>query len=117
SYPNKSNRAIAAQLGVSHVTVGAARGELEATGQIDQLLTTIGRDGKERPAFRVVKPAREPVPDTSKPIIDIDALRKAWGRVERQFSTGDRAAFGVALRSLIALAIDLLDDEGDGANT
>lgn len=41
--PERSNRQIAAGLGVSHVTVASARGELEATGQIDQLATTVGR--------------------------------------------------------------------------
>ena len=47
--PEKSDRQIAAGLGVSHVTVAARRNELERTGQIDQLKTNIGADGKERP--------------------------------------------------------------------
>jgi hypothetical protein len=50
--PTKSNRAIAATAGVSHVTVKAVRSELESTGQIDQLEKTIGKDGKARPAKR-----------------------------------------------------------------
>jgi hypothetical protein len=46
--PSKSNRAIAAEAKVSHVTVGAVRTEMETTGQIDQLETTTGADGKKR---------------------------------------------------------------------
>jgi ParB-like chromosome segregation protein Spo0J len=46
--PNKSNRQIADQANVSHHTVGAVREELEATGQIAQLQTTTGADGKTR---------------------------------------------------------------------
>lgn len=48
-HPEKSDRQIAKMFGVSHVTVGAQRRELESTGQIDQFKTSIGADGKERP--------------------------------------------------------------------
>lgn len=47
--PEKSDRQIAAGLGVSHVTVGGQRKSMESTGQIDRLNTNIGADGKERP--------------------------------------------------------------------
>jgi hypothetical protein len=46
--PELSNRQIAEQAKTSHVTVGAVRAELEATGQIDQLPATKGKDGKTR---------------------------------------------------------------------
>jgi ParB-like chromosome segregation protein Spo0J len=46
--PTKSNRQIADQAKVSHVTVGGVRSELETTGQIDQLPATTGKDGKAR---------------------------------------------------------------------
>ena len=46
--PTQSNRQVAETAKVSHVTVGAVRGELEATGQIDQLDKTTGADGKKR---------------------------------------------------------------------
>jgi DNA-binding transcriptional regulator YhcF (GntR family) len=46
--PTQSNRQVAEQAKVSHVTVGAVRDELEATGQIDQLPATTGTDGKTR---------------------------------------------------------------------
>jgi hypothetical protein len=46
--PTKSNRQIGAEAGVSHHTVGDVREELEATGQVAQLETTTGKDGKKR---------------------------------------------------------------------
>jgi hypothetical protein len=46
--PTQSNRQIAEQAKVSHVTVGTVREQLEATGQLDQLLATTGKDGKTR---------------------------------------------------------------------
>ncbi len=56
--PKKSDRQIADGLGVSPTTVGTARKTLEdsgqvskldtSTGQIDQLETRVGADGKER---------------------------------------------------------------------
>src|SRR5262249_26193047 len=46
--PNQSNRQIGEQTKTSHTTVGAVREELEATGQIGQLETTTGADGKRR---------------------------------------------------------------------
>jgi hypothetical protein len=46
--PEKSNRQIAETVKASHVTVGAVRSEMEATGQIDQLTKTVGKDGKTR---------------------------------------------------------------------
>lgn len=47
--PEKSDRQIAAGLGVDKNTVNARRKEMEATGEIHQLETSIGADGKERP--------------------------------------------------------------------
>jgi len=44
--PGRSNRWIAKQLGVHHSTVGAVRGELESVGQISQLGSRVGNDGK-----------------------------------------------------------------------
>ena len=46
--PEKSDRQIAAGLGVSHHTVGAQRKEMESTAEIPQLKMSIGADGKER---------------------------------------------------------------------
>jgi N6-adenosine-specific RNA methylase IME4 len=55
--PTRSNRQIAAELGVSHVTVGEIRNSLQATGQIDQLDRTVGADGKARPTTPARRPA------------------------------------------------------------
>ncbi len=47
--PERSNRWIARQLGVSHPTVASVRDEMEATGKVYQLERTLGEDGKFRP--------------------------------------------------------------------
>lgn len=47
--PEKSDRQIGRELGVAGNTVTAQRKEMERTAQIEQLKTTIGADGKERP--------------------------------------------------------------------
>ena len=46
--PTQRNRQIAETAKASHHTVGAVRNELEATGQLAQLETTTGADGKKR---------------------------------------------------------------------
>ena len=46
--PTQSNRQLAEQTKTSHHTVGDVRTELETTGQIAQLETTTGADGKAR---------------------------------------------------------------------
>jgi ParB-like chromosome segregation protein Spo0J len=48
--PSKSNRQIADEAKVDHKTVGAVREAMEATGEIPQLDTTTGKDGKKRKA-------------------------------------------------------------------
>ena len=44
--PERSNRWVGKQLGVHHATVASVRGELEPVGQIIQLETRVGSDGK-----------------------------------------------------------------------
>jgi hypothetical protein len=56
--PEKSDRQIAEIVGVSHVTVGAVRAEMETTGQIDQLPKRIGKDGKPRKQLSRKSPTR-----------------------------------------------------------
>jgi hypothetical protein len=46
--PEKSDRAIAAEIGVSHPTVAKARQEAEATGKLLPVDRRIGADGKAR---------------------------------------------------------------------
>lgn len=50
--PNRSNRWIAKQLGVSHPTVISVREELEAGGKIYHLTEVVGEDGKTYPAAK-----------------------------------------------------------------
>jgi hypothetical protein len=50
--PERSNRRVAADLGVDHKTVGAVRDNLEAGGEIPQLKNTVGSTGKSYPAKR-----------------------------------------------------------------
>jgi ParB-like chromosome segregation protein Spo0J len=47
--PEKSNRQIAALLGVSHPTVAVVRWELEAAGKVERFTTSVGADGKIYP--------------------------------------------------------------------
>lgn len=47
--PDRSNRWIGKQLGVSHHTVASVRTEMESTGRCAQFEKTIGEDGKARP--------------------------------------------------------------------
>jgi hypothetical protein len=59
--PDRSNRWIGKQLGVSHPTVASVRADMEATGKVVQSDRTLGSDGKYRPATRlppVVQPTR-----------------------------------------------------------
>lgn len=47
--PERSDRQVARDTGISHHTVAAVREEAEATGQIAQLDTRVGADGRTRP--------------------------------------------------------------------
>jgi len=46
--PEKSDRAIAKELGVDHKTVAKARREAESTGEVSPVEKRVGADGKER---------------------------------------------------------------------
>lgn len=54
--PQSSNRAIAEQVKVDHKTVGTVRGALVAGGEIPQLATATGKDGKVYAAKKAVTP-------------------------------------------------------------
>ena len=57
--PEKSNRQIAEAVKVDHKTVASVRAEKQATGEIPQLTTTLGKDGKKRkPQSRFLAPSR-----------------------------------------------------------
>lgn len=63
--PEKSNRQIAAGLGVDDKTVGVVREGLEATAEIPQLSKRVGTDGKER--RQPARPALVPKSRTERP--------------------------------------------------
>jgi hypothetical protein len=126
--PEKSNRQIATEVKASHVTVGAVRGELESTGQINQLKKTTGKDGKARPA-RIKRVEHHAIPispssdpgrirnEPSKklqratqelhqsmmgePLFDIGALVSAWAEVETQHIAGNKTRLKTALQRLL----------------
>lgn len=53
--PEKSNRQIAATVGVDHKTVGAVRQEREATGEIPHVVTIIDAKGRQQQVDRKVR--------------------------------------------------------------
>lgn len=58
--PERSNRWVAKQLGVSHPTVASMRGELQPTGKVFQFEKTLGADGKYRPASKPMPVVHRP---------------------------------------------------------
>jgi len=58
--PTRSNNRIAAETKADHKTVGDVREHLVSTGEIPQLDTTIGKDGKKRRAKRGARRATAP---------------------------------------------------------
>lgn len=102
--PERSNRWIGKQLGVSHPTVASVRGELETTGKVFQFERTIGEDGKARPAAMPrdgitghERPYRGNTNDWLTPKYVLDALGKfdldpcasleqPWRTAKRQFT-------------------------------
>ena len=54
--PEKSDRQIANALGVSPTTIGSTRHKMEDNGQLSQLDSSVGADGKERPRQAKRKP-------------------------------------------------------------
>ena len=62
--PEKSNRAIAANLGVSDPYVGKVRKQMESSGEVLTVSTSTGKDGKVYPRQVERRPAVEPVRET-----------------------------------------------------
>jgi len=60
--PEKSDRQIAAGLGVSNKTVSSQRKEMEASGELCKVHSSIGADGKERPRHPMYTPQKESFP-------------------------------------------------------
>jgi ParB-like chromosome segregation protein Spo0J len=62
--PEKSDRQIAALLGVSHPTVAVVRWELEEAGQVERFTTSVGSDGKVYPRARADMPEEGLLPES-----------------------------------------------------
>jgi hypothetical protein len=58
-HPDKSDRAIAGEIGVDHKTVGRARADLEDVGTIPHADTRIDTKGRQRPATKPDRPLTE----------------------------------------------------------
>lgn len=109
--PNRSDRAIAVFVGVTHPTVAAVRRELEATGQVERLTTRVGLDGKPQTAQRT--PSEPQTPRERKIKVSVPTeLFETWvgSWVEcRAFRLAERQA------GVYELEVQLLDAELAGA--
>jgi ParB-like chromosome segregation protein Spo0J len=83
--PQRSNRQVAAELGVSNVTVGAVRDHLVSTAQIEQSTKRLGKDGRLlRPSSKRRSAAAKTRSGVSKPDgvkqaqRSVDTTEKAW---------------------------------------
>jgi ParB-like chromosome segregation protein Spo0J len=82
--PDRSNRWIAKQLGVSHVTVASVRTEMEGTGQVVQLIRTLGSDGKYRTTQRHRVGEDDDADDSGLTLEEREILRAATQIRQRQ---------------------------------
>lgn len=92
--PEKSDRQIAAGLGVSDKTVGTQRKEMESTAEIPQLGTSLGADGKKRPRKtnkKKSKPKKAPV-SVFNPTKKEEAAMQDPEVVERMAESGGKAS-------------------------
>lgn len=81
--PSRSDRAIAAFVGVSHPTVAAVRRELEQAGRLERLSSRTSLDGRQRPAGSTRPPAaseppREKIVKVAVPIDLADQWIGSW---------------------------------------
>jgi hypothetical protein len=84
-WPKKSDRELAEICAVDHHTVASVRGTAQSTGEVPQLSTRIGKDGKERrlPPPPIVNPQKVPVKEPAKaseskpvPVVVLDAEKQ-----------------------------------------
>lgn len=128
--PEKSNRQIAKMVGVDHKTATKVRREKEATGEIPQLKTTKGKDGKLRPARKqkVAKPANPdltpevdeeeapieaPAPKTEAATLD-SHLSVAWDWLQDEsnwpdLNAGRKARRAKAMKKFRAIWLELVE--------
>jgi hypothetical protein len=83
--PERSDRAIAAAVGVDHKTVASVRRELEAAGEVGNFPTRVGRDGVQQPAAKANEPAPERGERTLRVLVAAelaDQLLNRWVKCE-----------------------------------
>jgi len=126
--PEKSDRQIAATVKASPTTVGTVRTELEQTGQLSKLDSSLGADGKVRPRklgdhartisqdelteFRREAPKESDTPDTIEELGDRkDALRIIDDTV-RLLQQRQSEVKGIAIGTRVARVRSLMDALG-----
>jgi ParB-like chromosome segregation protein Spo0J len=84
--PEKSNRQIAAETGVSHPHVAAVRNDMERAGDVERVTTTIDTRGRKQPK-KSKKPKVAPVTKTPPPIKPKDSAAEAMDAESERLTT------------------------------
>jgi hypothetical protein len=135
--PTRSNRQVAAKLGISHHTVSAVRADQEARGQIAHVNVVTDTQGRTQPAHKIVAvqvapassdepsapadarlpwlprsvPKAAPEPKDKATAKAMEILREAWLAVERA-DVKDRPRLRKEIETLISAATNVLDKMG-----
>jgi DNA-binding Lrp family transcriptional regulator len=96
---SRSDRAIAAAVGVSHPTVAAVRRDLEQQGEVETLSTRVGKDGVAQPA---AKPPRDPAELAELP----DGLVDVTLRVTREYADAVDGGAWLECRAIRLVLVD-----------
>jgi hypothetical protein len=112
--PEKSNRQIAAAVGVDHKTVAAERAEGEARGEIPHVETTTDTKGRMQPAHKAAKPEPEPAPrvspeDVAEVLTEaIEAMQATWREVAAHIAADNRPMLKEAVKRLHLESFDVV---------
>jgi hypothetical protein len=111
--PEKSDRMIAKAAGVDHKTVAKVRREAQSTGEIPQLKSTVGADGKKRkqPAVRTERSGRSAAAAARDARKRDKAAREKW-REEAEAEATKLATALIALDPAYARALNKFFGEG-----
>lgn len=99
--PTASNRAIAAQLGVDHKTVSAARRRMVDGGEIPHQTTIVGRDGVSQPAVKPIRTMFLPEPENFRELKTVARAKRAEDQKIRHAVRTD-LAIQIATRQNVA---------------
>jgi hypothetical protein len=110
--PNQSNRQIAETTKADHKTVGAVREGMEATGEIPQLETTTGKDGKKRKK----KSAKTSDPDPVRSVVSHrESLMDALIKLSEVSSVGHAMEHVGLVRERLIQVLDQIEPEEKAA--